>query len=123
MNSTIDKNGFPNWLNVSWWPIYLGATALVIRLLYETVYLTWKYGHQLVGYALVHVYPFFFIIGALSWLLSWAWLIMVLVWVILNRVRFRRLNWIQCGLMILTLIILQIPTKWLQALMPYFFER
>jgi len=112
----------PKWLGISWWLIYPGATGLVARLLYETVYLTWKYGPQLDGYELVHVYPLSFLIGALSWLLAWPWLIIALVLILLNRVRLRKLDWIQFVLMFLTLLMVGVPEKWLQALMPYFFE-
>lgn len=123
MDFVVDKNGFPKWLGISWWLIYPGATGLVARLLYETVYLTWKYGHQLDGgYELIHVYPLSFLIGALSWLLAWPWLIIALVLILLNRVRLRKLDWIQFVLMFLTLLMVGVPEKWLQALMPYFFE-
>ncbi len=120
MDLVIDKNGFPKWLGISWWLIYPGATGLVARLLYETVYLTWKYGPQLVGYELVHVYPLSFLIGALSWLLAWPWLIIAAVLIALNRVRLRKLDWIQFVLMFLTLLMLCVPAKWWQALMSYF---
>ncbi len=119
MNFMVDKNGFPKWLSISWWFIYLGAAGLVARLLYETVYLTWKYGTQAVGYTFVHAYPFFFLIGALSWFLAWAWLIIALVLIVLNRAWLRKLDWVQFGLMVLTLLMLHVPAKWWKALMPY----
>ena len=115
-----DRKSFPKWLSISGWLLYPGATALGVRLLYETVYLDWKYGQQLIGYALVHNYTIFFFIGALSWILSWAWLVIALVIIVRGRMRFRKLDWIQFGLIAMNLLILHVPPKWLQPLMPYF---
>jgi len=96
-----ERRPFPKWLRVAGWIIFPGATALVIRLLYET-----EQGY-LVGYGLVHdgfLLFFLFFLGALCWYLLWPWVIIAIVIIVRRRLRLEALDWLQFALLTLDLL-------------------
>lgn len=52
------------------------------RMTYEGIFLTYKYGPQMIGFSLIHLHPILYIFMILSFLGSIIWIIIYSIWMI-----------------------------------------
>jgi len=102
---------FPKWFRLLGWIIYPAHLIFVGRLLYEKTYLTWRYGPQNIGFTIVHTYPDDFLAGVIAFYFFKLWLLIALGLILWSRVRIAKLDWIQFGIIGLTVAIDYIPTE------------
>src|SRR5437867_8439819 len=98
------------WPWVAWWAIYPGTAILLGRQLYEQTYLTWKAGPQMIGFSFTHLHPELFLLGVLSMVAAYMWLVAVVVRLVRQRGRLHWHQWVQAGLTVATLAIDYVPT-------------
>jgi len=73
----------PRWLLILLKTALPGAVALALRLVYEQTFMTWHQGEQMVGFSLMHIFPFLFL-----WLLlAPLALVSVVIWGVIVQAR------------------------------------
>jgi len=65
----------PKWLKVLWIIVMPGLLLFIGRMTYEYIYLTYTYGQQMIGFSLIHLYPYLFIYMLFSFFASICWTI------------------------------------------------
>lgn len=82
-----------------------GTLPWVLWAVWEKTWLTWHQGPQMIGFSLVHAFPYVLVVGALSWVAMLVWCIAIAV-TMLERRSLARRDYI---LIIVSLITLACP--------------
>jgi hypothetical protein len=82
-------------LSISWWLLYPGILAWLVRMVYERSLLTWTRGPQMGGFTFYHQHPFFFLISAISILLCRLWLILAALVLISSWTKDMKHQWVR----------------------------
>jgi hypothetical protein len=99
----------PDWLRVSGWVILAVQSLFVARIVYESTFLTCWNGPQMVGFALMHVGPSFFLLGLLFLPFGALFSAVMLVFGLLKKLRFGRNEWLLLGGYLLGFSLLSLP--------------
>jgi hypothetical protein len=87
------------------WVIYFPTLCYVVRILWEKTYLTWTQGPQMIGFTLVHIYPLFFVVGVVGYLLCHAWVLAATFFLVRRKEFIVRKDVIQYCVITFTLMI------------------
>jgi|GEM_PF-4425893 hypothetical protein len=60
------RSAIPKWLRIAWLLLAPLGFLFTTRIAYEKTVLTWLNGPQMIGFSMMHMFPTFFIFGALS---------------------------------------------------------
>ncbi len=83
----------PDWMMVLWvFPAPMGL-AFSARILWEKTWLTYAEGRQMIGFSLVHIHPFFFIVGSLCSMVLAIWLPVAAVYLVVSKFRLVASSW------------------------------
>ena len=74
------KEKLPIWLKVFWMIVTPGLLLFLGRMYYECIYLTDKYGSQMIGFSLIHNHPGLYIFMILSYFSAILWSIIYIIW-------------------------------------------
>jgi len=100
---------FPKHLTVTWWLVYPPLATFVARLLYEQTWLTYRYGKQMIGFAMIHNFPELLLFGLVGWIGCIAWCIVALVLIVRRRHQIPVIIKLQLALAVTTLLLLLVP--------------
>ena len=89
--------------------LLLGTALFVGRIVYEETVLTWAYGPQMVGFAMVHAMPILLIAGVISLLGGTLWLIVSVAFLFRRKFRIPFRDWFPVCLLSLLIALLFIP--------------
>lgn len=109
-----------NRLFIVGWLFLPGFIIMTIRLTYEKTYLTWKKGPQLVGFHMMHSYPFLSLFCMISELAAMSWLIGMLIYFGIKRPPLRWHGKFLLILTIITAIIANISDNLFQKMISWF---
>jgi hypothetical protein len=73
----------PYWVKIYWIIILPGLLMHLGNKIYENVFLTLKYGSQMTGFSLIHLNPTLYIIMVSSFILTYIWILIYLIWLFL----------------------------------------
>jgi hypothetical protein len=100
---------FPKHLTIMWWLVYPLLATFVARLLYEQTWLTYRYGEQMIGFAMIHSFPELLILGLLGWIGCIAWCIVALALIVRRSHQIQIASKLQLALAVITLLLLFVP--------------
>lgn len=92
-----------------WRLVYPLLATLVARLLYEQTWLTYRYGEQMIGFAMIHSFPVLLILGLLGWIGCIAWCIVALALIVRRNHQIQIASKLQLALAVITLLLLFVP--------------
>lgn len=78
-------SALPNSLKVWWFFTFPIAALFAARIMLEKTVWTWSRGPQMVGFSLMHIHPFFAVVGMVSCLAVMGWLLPAIPYVIARR--------------------------------------
>jgi hypothetical protein len=79
------RSALPLWLRAVWLCLSPLGLLFATRIAWEKTVWTWSRGRQTVGFSLMHIHPFFAIVGAVCCYLLMLWLIPSAVYVVRRR--------------------------------------
>lgn len=100
---------FPKHLTVTWWLVYPPLATFVARLLYEQTWLTYRYGKQMIGFAMIHSFPELLLFGLVGWIGCFAWCSAVLTLIVRRSHQIQIASKLQLALAVTTLLLLLVP--------------
>ncbi len=101
------KKKLPRWIKILWVISIPGYIIFVGRMIYEHLWLTYKYGEQMIGFSLVHQNPLLFFSLILSYFLALTWLLVFTIWFVVIKFRGVRTEWIFAYFLTLLLFFIQ----------------
>jgi len=78
-------SALPDSLKVWWFFAFPIAAMFAARIMWEKTVWTWSRGPQMVGFSLMHIHPFFAIVGMVSCLAVMVWLLPAIPYAIMRR--------------------------------------
>jgi hypothetical protein len=78
-------SALPDSLKVWWFFAFPIAALFAARIMWEKTVWTWSRGPQMVGFSLMHIHPFFAIVGTVSCLAMMVWLLPAIPYAIARR--------------------------------------
>lgn len=109
METFEQPKGFPKFVTVIWWVVYLPLLALEARLLYEQTWLTYTRGEQMIGFSMAHQFPELLLIGLAGWLGCILWCIVALVFMLRRRYQTSIVSRLQFALALTTVLLMIVP--------------
>lgn len=94
---------------LAWWVLFPGAAVLAARLVFEQTYLTWRYGPQMVGFALAHGGAIVMPLLMLSAALLHVWVLGSTVTLLWHRANVDRSHLLKLALAVLVTGVLYVP--------------
>jgi hypothetical protein len=102
-------SAFPSWLRMIWLFIFPFSLLFAVRITWEKTVWTWARGPQMVGFSLMHVHPFLFIVGALCCYGMMVWLVPAAIYLIKRRNKISPKDILTTVLSLLVVVALLIP--------------
>jgi hypothetical protein len=87
-----ESAAFPSRLTIFGCVSLVAVTPFAIRYVYEETVLTWRYGWQMVGFSVSHLYPGFMLLGIVGIICAHVFLLVWLVRAIVRRIRGQRMS-------------------------------
>jgi len=97
---------------ITGWLTFVAASALVVRVVYEQTFMTWQSGLQMLGFTLIHVYPGWFVIGAIGVICAHIWVVAYVALIGYRRVHRNSISphgWTQFAALTLTVALFYVP--------------
>jgi hypothetical protein len=101
---THEVSRIPRWLAVLGWFAFPGTLLLAIDLTYESTFLTWSQGEQMIGFSASHLLGPLVLLAYLSAIVCHVFLLAVCALVLTRRLRLRQMCNIHWALMVTLLI-------------------
>jgi len=101
---TPNVSQIPRWLAVLGWIALPGTILLASDLAYESTFLTWSHGEQMIGFSVSHLLGPLVLLAFLSAIVCHVFLFVVLVLVLSRRLQLRQLSNVQRALVFTLLI-------------------
>ena len=109
--------GFPRLWTVAGYLLLALVATFVGRIVYEETVLTWAYGPQMIGFAMVHTMPFMLLAGFIGLVGGLLWMLVSLVLFYRRRFRIPSFDWLPMVLLPLLGVMLFIPYETWEELM------
>jgi hypothetical protein len=101
---TREVSRIPRWFVVLGWSALPGTLLLALDLTYESTFLTWSQGEQMIGFSASHLLAPLVLLAYLSAIVSHVFLLAVCVLVLSRRLRLRQMRNIHWALVVTLLI-------------------
>ncbi len=109
--------GFPKPWMVSGYVFVVFSAIFVGRIVYEETLLTWTFGPQMIGFAMVHTMPLMILAGLIGLIGGLVWLLVSLVLIFGRKFRIPAIDWIPIVLLLLLGVMLFTPYETWEELM------
>ena len=112
----ISRVDIPPKLRQCWWVAILLGGSVTLEQVWEETYLTWQHGPQMVGFTLMHMFPFFAIAGLLGYVGLALWLAVVAIVFVRRKALPTSKHLPMIILAVLVLVLAQVPYSFWAAL-------